>query len=244
MERSPKYPAARRSADFRAQLAPFFAAAEHRRGADDAADLWGVVVSTWLLPWVVAVVGVNLGAMQLARTQSITVRRSLGPPGPPTCLPGWRNRDPRVYVSSASPFIFSQPLDPGTQVIAASVMAGSASPALASSSFRMRHGVDDCVHLRCRRLAPSLRGTASLSAHALDPVYAWRLDYGVLTVARWAFHQLKMNADVGSQSESASLLLQEYEQRGVGWLWSIDDENRGTYISSRMSALLGARQVS
>ena len=63
--------------------------------------------------------------------------------------------------------------------------------------------------------------------------------FGVLTVARWAFHQLKTNADVGSQSESASLLLQEYEQRGVGWLWQVDGENRVTYISSRMSALLG-----
>jgi len=63
--------------------------------------------------------------------------------------------------------------------------------------------------------------------------------FGVLAVARWAFHQLKTNADVGSQSESASLLLQEYEQRGVGWLWQVDAENRVSYISSRMSALLG-----
>ena len=63
--------------------------------------------------------------------------------------------------------------------------------------------------------------------------------FGVLTVARWAFGQLKTNADFGSQSESASLLLQEYEQRGVGWLWQVDGENRVTYISSRMSALLG-----
>ena len=43
----------------------------------------------------------------------------------------------------------------------------------------------------------------------------------------------------GSQSESASLLLQEYEQRGVGWLWQVDGDNRVTYISSRMTALLG-----
>ena len=63
--------------------------------------------------------------------------------------------------------------------------------------------------------------------------------FGVLAVARWAFHQLKTNADFGSQSESASLLLQEYEQRGVGWLWQVDAENRVTYISSRMTALLG-----
>src|SRR4029078_3992499 len=63
--------------------------------------------------------------------------------------------------------------------------------------------------------------------------------FGVLAVARWAFHQLKTNADVGSQSESASLLLQEYEQRGGGCLWAVDNENRVTYISSRMSTLLG-----
>ena len=31
--------------------------------------------------------------------------------------------------------------------------------------------------------------------------------FGVLAVARWAFKQLKTNADVGSQSESSSLLL-------------------------------------
>ena len=63
--------------------------------------------------------------------------------------------------------------------------------------------------------------------------------FGVVTVARWALGQLETNADVGSQSESASLLLQEYEQRGVGWLWQVDSENRVTYISSRMTALLG-----
>ena len=57
--------------------------------------------------------------------------------------------------------------------------------------------------------------------------------FGVLTVARWAFDQLKTNADFGSQSESASLLLQEYEQRGVGWLWQVDADNRVSYISAR-----------
>jgi diguanylate cyclase (GGDEF)-like protein len=62
---------------------------------------------------------------------------------------------------------------------------------------------------------------------------------GVLTVARWAAGQLKTNADMGSQSESASLLLQEYEQRGVGWLWQVDGDNRVTYVSSRLSALVG-----
>ena len=62
---------------------------------------------------------------------------------------------------------------------------------------------------------------------------------GVFTVARWAIRQLRTNADMGSASESASLLLQEYEQRGVGWLWQVDGDNRVSYISSRMTALLG-----
>ena len=93
--------------------------------------------------------------------------------------------------------------------------------------------------VRGRRRAAARPPHRSLPAHAVDPVHARRVDLRRLTVARWAFHQLKTNADVGSQSESASLLLQEYEQRGVGWLWQVDADNRVTYISSRMSALLG-----
>ena len=38
---------------------------------------------------------------------------------------------------------------------------------------------------------------------------------------------------------SIRLLLNEYEHRGVGWLWQVDAENRVVYISSRMTALLG-----
>src|SRR5690242_3391397 len=56
----------------RAQLAPFFAAANIVAALMMAANLWRAVSATWLLPWVLAVAVVNLGAMQLARTQSIT----------------------------------------------------------------------------------------------------------------------------------------------------------------------------
>ena len=41
------------------------------------------------------------------------------------------------------------------------------------------------------------------------------------------------------QAESVRLLLNEYEHRGVGWLWQVDAENRVVYISSRMTSLLG-----
>jgi diguanylate cyclase (GGDEF)-like protein/PAS domain S-box-containing protein len=76
--------------------------------------------------------------------------------------------------------------------------------------------------------------------HMLDILFTLGIAIlGVFTVTRWAFQQLKTSAAMGSASESASLLLQEYEQRGVGWLWQVDGENRVTYISSRMTALLG-----
>ena len=80
--------------------------------------------------------------------------------------------------------------------------------------------------VRRRRRAALGRHTVPFQ-HMLSIVFTLGVSiFGVLTVARWAFHQLKTNADVGSQSESASLLLQEYEQRGVGWLWQVDAENR------------------
>src|SRR5688500_15900618 len=56
----------------RAQLAPFFAAANIVAALMMGANLVGQVAATLLLPWLLAVAGVNLGAMKLARIQSIT----------------------------------------------------------------------------------------------------------------------------------------------------------------------------
>src|SRR3954466_16145910 len=56
----------------RAPLAPFFAAANVVAALILVANIWGVVSPMWLLPWAGAVGIANLGAMQLARTQSIT----------------------------------------------------------------------------------------------------------------------------------------------------------------------------
>src|SRR5690242_21104694 len=56
----------------RAQLAPFFAAANIIAALMMVASLWGSKGATWLLPWAGAVGAVNLAAMHLARTQSIT----------------------------------------------------------------------------------------------------------------------------------------------------------------------------
>ena len=63
--------------------------------------------------------------------------------------------------------------------------------------------------------------------------------FGLARLTRWIFGQLKVLARTRAQAESIRLLLNEYEHRGVGWLWQVDAENRVVYISSRMTALLG-----
>ena len=63
----------------RAQLAPFFAAANVVAAVMVCAALWGSAPISYLVPWAGLVALVNLGAMQLARMQSIThVGRSGG----------------------------------------------------------------------------------------------------------------------------------------------------------------------
>jgi diguanylate cyclase (GGDEF)-like protein/PAS domain S-box-containing protein len=146
----------------------------------------------------------------------------------------------RAVVWLSLPLYLFPSLDAGTQVIGASVMAGLGVGALGLVV------IPACANGWMIAFTAGVGGSLLLGRHTvpfqdmMSIVFTLGVSiFGVLTVARWAFHQLKTNADVGSQSESASLLLQEYEQRGVGWLWSIDADNRVTYISSRMSALLG-----
>jgi diguanylate cyclase (GGDEF)-like protein/PAS domain S-box-containing protein len=222
----------------RAQLAPFFAAANIVAALMMTANLWESVPKTWLLPWVGAVAAVNLGAMQLARTQSITCVGRSGRRVPIWTLVG--EVACRALVWLGLPLYVFPTLDPGTQVIAASVMAGLGVGALGLVV------IPPCASAWMILFTGGVAGSLLLGRHTvpfqhmLSIVFTLGVSiFGVLTVARWAFHQLKTNADVGSQSESASLLLQEYEQRGVGWLWQVDADNRVTYISSRMSALLG-----
>ena len=222
----------------RAQLAPFFAAANIAAAVLLVANLWGVISPGLLTPWAIAVAVVNLGAMQLARTQSITCVGRSGRRVPMALMVG--DVVVRAVLWLSLPLYFFPTLDPGTQVIAASMMAGLGIGALGLVV------VPPCVTAWMVAFTVGVGGALLLGRHTVPFQHMLSIlftlgvaSFGVLTVARWAFHQLKTNADVGSQSESASLLLQEYEQRGVGWLWQIDGENRVTYISSRMSALLG-----
>ena len=222
----------------RAQLAPFFATANIVAALIMIANLWSVVEPGWLLPWAVAVAAVNLGAMQIARTQSITAVGRSGHRVPTSLLVG--EAVVRAVTFLSVPLYLFPGLDPGSQVIAASVMAGLGVGGLGLVV------VPQCAMAWMVSFTAGVGGALVLGRdtvpfqHMLSIIFTLGLSiFGVMTVARWAFHQLKMNADIGGQSEGASLLLQEYEQRGVGWLWSVDSENRVTYISSRMSALLG-----
>ena len=222
----------------RAQLAPFFAAANIVGALMMAAVLWGEVDMAWLLPWSGAVMCVNLAAMQLARTQAVT---HVGRSGHQ--VPQWQmigDVTVRAGLWLSLPLWMFPELHPGTQVIVASLMAGLGIGALGLVV------VPACVTAWMSAftggisIALLLGRTTIPFPHMLSILFTLGVAiFGVLAVARWAFHQLKTNADFGSQSESASLLLQEYEQRGVGWLWQVDAENRVSYISSRMSALMG-----
>src|SRR3954471_305302 len=222
----------------RAQLAPFFAIANVVAVLILTANLWGDVDPTWLLPWVGAVGVLNLAAMHLARTQSITCVGRSGHRVPYWLLAG--DVAVRAFTFLSLPLFLFPTLDPGTQVIAASVMAGLGVGGLGLVV------IPQCAMAWMVCFTLGVGGSLVLARHSVpfQPVLSIVFNlgvaiFGVMTVARWAFHQLQTNADVGSQSESSSLLLQEYEQRGVGWLWQVDSENRVTYISSRMSALLG-----
>jgi diguanylate cyclase (GGDEF)-like protein/PAS domain S-box-containing protein len=221
----------------RAQLAPFFAAANIIAAVMMIPNLWGEPAS-WLAPWLIAIAVVNLGAMQLARIQSV---KCVGRSG--QRVPMWTmvaEVAVRAAVWLSLPLYLFPSMGPAQQVISASIMAGLGIAALGLVV------VPPCVTAWMVAFTLGVGGSLLVARstvpfqHMLSILFTLGVaSFGVLTVARWAFHQLKMNADMGGQSESASLLLQEYEQRGVGWLWQCDAQNRVTYISSRMSALLG-----
>jgi diguanylate cyclase (GGDEF)-like protein/PAS domain S-box-containing protein len=222
----------------RGQFAPFFAAANSVAAILMAMILFGHVPAHYLLGWTAAVVATNLAAMQVARTQAVTHVGRSGRKLPKWLMVG--DIIARAVVWLSLPILAFPALAPESQTVAATLIAGLGIAALGLVV------VPACVTAWMALFTAGLSYTLLVGRNGVlfDNMLAILFTLGVaivgvLTVARWAFGQLKTNADYGSQSESASLLLQEYEQRGVGWLWQVDSENRVTYISSRMSALLG-----
>ena len=221
----------------RAQLAPFFAAANIVAAAMMIACLWGDAPELWLAGWAAAVAVVNLLMMQVARNQSVTHVGRSGRRVPNWMLVG--DIVIRAILWLSLPLYLFHSLSAGSEMIAASIIAGLGIAALGLVV------VFPCVVAWMASFTAGLcavlligRGQIPFQ-HVLSILFTLGVAiFGVLAVARWAFNQLKTSAAVGSQSESSALLLQEYEQRGVGWLWQVDAENRVTYISSRMTALL------
>lgn len=222
----------------RAHLAPFFAAANVAAALLMAGMLWGKASVPVIFGWAGLVAAMNLGAMHLANTQSIT---HVGRSG--RRVPEWQMIGDvviRALTWLSLPLMSFSGLDPISQVAAASLMAAVGVSALGlvvvpicATAWMSCFTVAVCYVMFTGRDNISLLSILQI-AFTLGVAVI-----GVQVVARWAFRQLQTNADMGSASESASLLLQEYEQRGVGWLWQVDSENRVTYISSRMTALLG-----
>ena len=119
-----KLAAARRPADLARPARAILRRRQHRRGADDGRRSCGArSTSTWLLAW--------CGAVALGQPRRDAARphpgdhprRPLGPPGA-AMADGRRSRAARRAVAQPAALPCSPALDPGTQVIAASVMAG------------------------------------------------------------------------------------------------------------------------
>lgn len=222
----------------RGQLAPFFALANIVAAVLFTAALWGSVPVTYLLGWTAAVAAVNFIAMRWSQSQAVTCVGRSGKSVPPALMIG--DTVVRALVWLSLPLYLFPQLSGGNQIIAGTLVAGVGIAGLGLVV------VFACAVAWMSAFTVGLCGALLLMQS--DIIFQQLLAMlfvlgvavvGVLTVARWASGQLKTNAAMGSQSESASLLLQEYEQRGVGWLWQVDGDNRVTYISSRMSALIG-----
>ncbi|MCM8558336.1 putative bifunctional diguanylate cyclase/phosphodiesterase [Sphingomicrobium sediminis] len=222
----------------RAQLAPFFAGANILAALLFATSMHSSVSLAMMGGWILTIIGVNAAFMMLARRQAIT---HIGRSG--KRVPHWLLLSDvalRAAIWLSLPMMTFGSLGASDQIIAASIISGLGVAALglvvvpaAAMTWITVFVTALCVNLIVARNQVPFE-------HMVSIVFIIGVAMGgVMTVARWAFHQLKTNADVGSQSESASLLLQEYEKRGVGWLWQVDDDNRVTYLSSRMVALIG-----
>ena len=80
---------------------------------------------------------------------------------------------------------------------------------------------------------------AAIPAAAVGWIATFTGAFSTARLTRWTFSQLEGLARTRAEAEAIRQLLNEYEHRGVGWLWQVDAENRVVYISSRMTSLLG-----
>ncbi|WP_260484516.1 putative bifunctional diguanylate cyclase/phosphodiesterase [Sphingomicrobium flavum] len=222
----------------RAQFAPLFGIANIVAALLVAAALHGSIGAPQLLGWILLVGAANVLAIMWARKQAIT---HIGRSG--RKVPVWMMAADvagRGLVWLSLPILSFAGLGTSDQIILASIMAGLGVAALGLVV------VPHCVKTWMAMFTAAVGYGLVIARDAIPFEHMVAILFvlgmavvGVLHVARWAFGQLKTTADFGTQSESANLLLQEYEKRGVGWLWQVDTENCVTYLSSRLVAMIG-----
>lgn len=222
----------------RGEFAPYFAAA-NVVGA--IATGYAMVATTplWMVAvWGVLVLALNFVLMRNAESQAVLglsrLRRKADDKGViiNVVLRGLLWCSLPVYTFADQP--------PETQMVIGTVMAAMTGTAIAYATLPA--AATAWLATICGALCAVLflsHGTLGLTEKAALVIIAGTGIGSVIRISRWAFKQIEMNAKVGTKSEEASLLLKEYEQRGAGWLWQVDTENRVTYISSRMTAMIG-----
>ncbi|HZF42804.1 MAG TPA: EAL domain-containing protein [Sphingomonadaceae bacterium] len=222
----------------RGQFAPYFAAANVVGALGvgyaliDATPLWLVA------GWGLLVVAVNVLLMRNAESQAVLglsrMRRKADDTGLIVNVVG------RGALWCSLPLYAFPGQSPEVQMVIGTVMAAMTGTAIAYASVPV--AATAWLLTMCGGLSGVLflaHGSLSLVQKAALVLIAGMGIGSVVRISRWAFKQIEMNAKVGSKSEEATLLLKEYEQRGAGWLWQVDAENRVTYISSRMTAMIG-----
>ena len=183
----------------RAQLAPFFAIANIVGALLLPVVLSSAIDPILLMGWIAGVAAINIGAMMLAKKQAITNIGRSGRPVPTWMLMGEVLVRAAVWLSL--PVYVFETLSGGEQVILAAIVAGL--------------GIGGLGLVVVPRAATVwlTAFTASLSYCLLllnnqVPfefliVIAFLLAvciFGVTTLSKWAFGQIKKNADAGSAS--------------------------------------------
>jgi len=82
-------------------------------------------------------------------------------------------------------------------------------------------------------------GAMALSGIAILTAYASAALVGFLSLARSWQKQIDRAGVLAAQRADIRYLLQEYEDRGAGWLWQVDNQFCLTYVSPRMGELIG-----
>ncbi len=222
----------------RALFAPFFAVTALAAALIVGWAMYGSVDTRWVVGWVALVAFTNWVS---CRTALIAARRA----GSRTIRPRSKWFAILEAVGLASLWAALPTWAFATQSPDVQMVIGGAMAAMISTSIALA-----AIPSAAVAWIATFTGAFCLSyyfgASTLDPkltlTFALLAGTGAFSVARltrWIFGQLKGLARTRAEAESIRQLLNEYEHRGVGWLWQVDVENRVVYISSRMTALLG-----